>query len=189
MRLLPLFVIAGLATAADDLAIARFDRYLVVTAPVTGDSDPTVDRLLGQRVTVHFQGATVDEVAEFIRRNTALNVVVAPTAGARPVTLQVRDMSLRFLLDWTCTVARIRHTWLDGAIYLTDQPVVANRSSTRLYDVSDLTMPLQDFPGPELGLGDGQGQGGARMLPAVAPARPRTTVDEVEALIRRVVTP
>jgi hypothetical protein len=189
MRLLPLLLVATSLSAADDIAIGRFGRFLVVTAPVTGGSNPAVNQLLEQRVTIRFQDATVTEVADFIRKNTTLNVVVAPSAGLKPVSLDVQDMSLRHVLDWTCTVAHIRHTWLDGAIYLTDQAVVADRTATVMYDVGDLTLPLQDFPGPELGLGSGQDQNGVQVLPPVAAVRPPATMDDIEALVRRVVIP
>lgn len=189
MRPFLALLIAGLGWAADDVTIARLGRHLVVTAPVTGSTDPGVERLLEQRVSAHFQGATLDEVATFIRTNTSLNVIVAPTVIAAPVTIQVRDMSLRFLIDWTCTVARVRCTWLDGALYFTDQATIAGRTATRMFDISDLVMPVQDFPGPELGLHSNQGQGGVQVLPPVAPARQPPTVDDIEALIRRVVAP
>jgi len=78
MRLLAACLAAPLALAAadSDMRITAYCTSLVVTAPADQEVPPA--GILSQHMTVTFQDTSIADVAEFLRRATALNVVVAP---------------------------------------------------------------------------------------------------------------
>ena len=188
---LPLLV-ASLSAAEGEMSIARWGGSLLVTAP--GGSAPTgaMAARLNQRVTVDFQDASIDAVADFLRSVSGANIVVAPavTASGTTVTLKASSMSLGNVLHWVTKMTNTHIGYIHGAIFLSDKPV-EEASVTRFYDISDLTMPLKDFPGPELALSSGnQGKGGgAVFMPPAESTNAAPTQDEIVEIIKKVVKP
>ncbi len=172
-----------LTAAEDDLAIAQYGNRLAITAPVGSTMPPTVAARLRQRVVCDFLDTPLDEVAEFIRRVSNLNVVCAPgvLAGDARLTLTARDMELGTVITWIRTLTKLDVVWSDGALFISDQPV-RGRSVTRVYDVSDLVMNVPDFPGPELALTD---KGRVEIAPISEDGRASPSAEDVAELIRR----
>lgn len=166
MRLLAsLLTVAALAAAEPgQVTIGQWNGMLVVSAP-TGHDLSRLGGRLDQKITLDARDQSLADTAEFLRSVTRLNIVVAPALLANPpvVNLQVRDMALGNLLSWLEKTAGIHVGFVSGAIYLSDQPV-AGAVSTRLYDISDLALPIQNFPGPNLSVPEAKG-GGALLLP------------------------
>ena len=182
----------NLSAADGEMSIARWGGSLLVTAP--GGSAPTgaMAARLNQRVTVDFQDASIDAVADFLRSVSGANIVVAPavTASGTTVTLKASSMSLGNVLHWVTKMTNTHIGYIHGAIFLSDKPV-EEASVTRFYDISDLTMPLKDFPGPELALSSGnQGKGGgAVFMPPAESTNAAPTQDEIVEIIKKVVKP
>lgn len=173
------------AMAAEPLhRIARYDNLLVVSAPAP--SAGLRAGLLRQRLSVAFQDTPMAEVADLLREATGLDVVVAPGVLARgaPLTLTARDMELGNLLDWIRTLGRVHVGWTDGALYIADEAPRAAQV-TRVYDVSDLTMTIRDFPGPDLAIPTDRA--GAALIPALPEERSAPTADDLVELIERVI--
>ncbi|MBA3686913.1 MAG: hypothetical protein H0W72_16970 [Planctomycetes bacterium] len=192
MRLAILVLLApalcvDLVGAEPAYSIARYGNRLAVTAPTGSALPPSVSARLRQRVTCDFVETPINEVADFLRRSSGLNVVCAPglIAGDARVTLAVKDMELGNVVDWIRTLAHCQVGWLDGALFISDQPI-AGRSVTRLYDVSDLTLLVPDFPGPELAL-SAPGAGGIVISPAPGSGRESPSSDDIADLIEHVV--
>jgi hypothetical protein len=165
--------------------IVQQGNLLLVSAPASSGSLPRA--ALAQRLTVDFQGVGFAEVADTLRRMTGLAVVVAPRvlASNATLTLTATHMELGNLLGWIRTVGRIHVGWRDGALFLSDQPAAAAGVIT-VYDVSDLTMTIPDFPGPELDLA-GRGDGHGAFTAVRAPeARPAPDAADLADLIERV---
>lgn len=153
--LLLLAVLVPAIPAAEDLRVDIWNGMLLVRGPATGSKPlPGAE----QRMTVEWREQTLDEVAEFLRVACRLNVVVLPGAGERRVTLAVRDMALGNLVNW---IGRQTDTYTDyqGQALLFSTAPLRGAESTRLYDVTDITRPVQDFPGPELALSSTTGKG------------------------------
>jgi hypothetical protein len=183
--LIACLVLASPLGAVEDLAIGRWGNCLLVTAP-GGSIDRGLALRMSQRVTVDFQDTPLVDVADFLRAVTNANIVCAPaiTAGSTTLTLRVSDMELGTVLSWVRTLAKVHIGFVDGAIYISDQPAVG-ASKTVLYDVSDLVLPIRDFPGPELALNvDGKGAG---MLapPVDRDGEQTSSLDELEELIHK----
>lgn len=149
---------------------------------------------LEQRVTFDFQDTGFEDVVAFLRQVTGVNIVVAPavlagTAGGGAVTLRVRDMRFRDALKWILEITNLKMAIQDQAIFISDQ-AVSGAAALRLYDVTDLISPVQNFPGPELAYNAGSGTsanlfgatGGAADTAAQSP-------DQLVEFIRKNVTP
>jgi hypothetical protein len=152
--------------AAAESTVGVWNGMLVVTAPATG---------MGA-----IPGATqLEEVAAFLRATTRLNVIVMPGVADRRVTLTVRDMPLDALLTWICRQAEVHHGYLNQALTFSAQPL-RGAETMRLYDVTDITRPVQDFPGPDLALATGTGREAD-----LSPAKGGQDVADLAAFIRR----
>ena len=185
-----LLLLAPLALTAAEPAghtIAVYNNLLLVTAPAPAKQLPA--GLLRQRLTVDFQDTPMNEVADLLRGATGLNVVVAPgvLASGQSLTLAAKDMELGHLLKWVRTIAKVDVGWVDGALYLSDVALRAPQA-TRVYDVSDLTMTIADFPGPDLSIPASGGQG-AVLVPALPDERAAPTAEDLVALIEKVIAP
>jgi hypothetical protein len=63
---------------------------------------------------------------------------------------------------------------------------VTGASSTRIYDVRDLSTQVQDFPGPALAIPEAGGTGGGLLAPAVADAsRQAPDLNAIQQFIER----
>ncbi len=161
--LLPLLACACLPAA--DVTIGQWNGMLLVTAPAGHDLSRLGGRL-DQRITLDARDQLLTDTADFLRAATGLNVVVAPALLANPplVNLQVREMALGSVLTWLEKTANIHVGFVNGALYLSDQ-AVAGAVRTRLYDVSDLALPIRNFPGPEMTIPE-PGKGSSLLAPA-----------------------
>ncbi|MBA3938243.1 MAG: hypothetical protein H0X38_12330 [Planctomycetes bacterium] len=184
------------AASAPQLSIARFGNALLVTAPGEPAGAAAMAGHLHQRVTVDFKDERVEDVIETLRQLSGLNFVVLPAAtGANvpAVSLKASDMELGNVLTWVQTLTGLHVSYLDGAVVVADKPLAA-ASTTRMYDISDLTLPIQDLPGPELAFNAGgmQGKGGAGGLfgtPKDDTGSRAPSSDEIVELLKKTVAP
>lgn len=179
-------------TADETYSIARWGNALLVTAPGGPGMSPAVAAKLGQRVTLDFRDAPLSDVIDFLRDATKVNIVVAPavTLSAPSITLKASDMTLGNTLHWITKLSNTHMGFIHGALFISDQPV-KEASVTRLYDISSMTMPIRDFPGPQLALNAGGqgGAGGALFAPVEDDTNSAPTTDEIEEIIKKVVEP
>lgn len=186
MRLLIAALACASSLAAADISIGRWNGMLVVSAPAGHDLSRLGGRL-DQRITLDARDQSLTDTADFLRQATGLNVVVAPALLAQPpmVNLQVREIALGSLLTWLEKTANIHVGFVNGALYLSDQ-AVAGAVSTRLYDVSDLALPIRNFPGPAMSVPEpGKGSG---LLAPIGPeddSATRYDLDQLTELLNR----
>lgn len=190
---LGLLITATALPAADETyQIARWGNALLVTAPGGPGMSPVIKAKLAQRVTLDFQDASLTDVIDFLRSVSKVNIVVAPavTLSGPTITLKASDMSLGNALHWVTKMSNTHMGFVHGALFISDQPV-KEASVTRMYDISDMTMAIRDFPGPQLALNAGGqgGAGGALFGPVEDDTNSAPTTDEIEEIIRKVVEP
>jgi hypothetical protein len=179
--LIPLLLAAGAAAA--DVTIEAWNGMLLVRAPASAAWEQLPQ--MTQRISLDARDMAIADVAAFLRQATALNIVVAPglLAAGKPVTLQVREMRLANVLRWLERTASLHIGWVDGALYLADQPV-AGAQVTRLYDARELQFSVPDFPGPELAL---DSQGAQAVNAPAATQKPQMDLDALIAFLNRTV--
>lgn len=190
MRILAPLLIATALLAAErsQVTVGQWNGMLVVTAPA-GDGLERLGGRLAQRITLDARDQALTETAEFLRQATGLNIVVAPELIAQPpsITLQVKDMALGSVFTWIARTAAVHVGYVNEAVYIAAAPV-AGAASTRLYDVSDLALPIRHFPGPSLTIPAPGGTGSGLIAPIEAPAEEgRYDLDALADLIDKVV--
>lgn len=182
MRLL-LTALACATLGSSEVTVGTWNGMLLVTAPAGHDLAQLGGRL-EQRISLDVRDQPLEETATFLHTVSGLNVVLDPAlrVSGTTVTMQVRDMRLGNVLRWLERTAAIHIGWVNGALFLSAQPI-AGTARTRLYDVSDLIMPVRDFPGPSLQLtsaGDA-----AHLLPLAAEPEARYDLDQLAELVRK----
>jgi hypothetical protein len=148
---------------------------------------------LNQRITFDFRDAPLTEVVDFIREVSKINIVIAPAVilSAPHITLKSSNMTLGNALHWMTKLSNTNFGFLNGALFISDQPIV-EASVTKMYDISDMTLPIRDFPGPEMSLnGGGQNisNGGAIFKPVGDSKDNGPTTEEIEGIIKKVIAP
>ena len=76
--------------------------------------------------------------------------VLADDPGA--ITMTVADMQLRNVLDFVMIQTGLRYSMQDEAIYVSTEEGLRGDVLMKIYDISDLTLPLTSFPGPRLAI-------------------------------------
>jgi hypothetical protein len=158
--------LAGHAADESSYQIGRWGNALLVTAPAQRTMDHATSAKLGQRLTIDFRDTPLPEAIDFLRVAT--------------------NMSAGNVLHWITTLSGTHSGFLHGALYISDQPI-REASTTRLYDISDMTMPIRDFPGADLALNSGSQNGGLIITPTNEHTAP--TSDDIAELIKKVVAP
>jgi hypothetical protein len=180
--------LAGHAADESSYQIGRWGNALLVTAPAQRTMDHATSAKLGQRLTIDFRDTPLPEAIDFLRVATKINMVIAPAVLLRApnITLKASNMSAGNVLHWITTLSGTHSGFLHGALYISDQPI-REASTTRLYDISDMTMPIRDFPGADLALNSGSQNGGLIITPTNEHTAP--TSDDIAELIKKVVAP
>lgn len=175
------------AAAAEGVTVGQWNGMLVVTAP-SGAGIAALGPRAAQRITLDVQDQPLGDTLDFLRTATGLAIVVAPAVQANPpaISLHVTDMALDNLLRWIERTGSVHIGFVNGALFVSDQPVTG-ASSTRIYDVRDLSVRIQDFPGPTLSIPEPGGGGAGLVPPVVADERPRLELDEIQRFIERFV--
>lgn len=120
-----------------------------------------VEKKLERRVSsFDFVNQPFDQTIQFLRQTGDINVVLDPKVPMEePVTLQLANASIRSILDLITQRADLKWTIIENYVYISDEQgilrmIPRNQEMTRIYDISDLIAPIQDW--------GGTGAGGAR---------------------------
>jgi hypothetical protein len=111
-------------------------------------------------IDVNFQEASLKDVVGYLREYTGLNWLIDPAVdadGATGIALRLRGVkvitALRLVLRDLEMAAVIR----DGMIVIVPREALHDLVVTRVYDVRDLLVKINNFAGPRLELLPGQG--------------------------------
>ncbi len=142
---------------------------------------------LQRKVTFDFVDTSLDEAVAFLRQVSGVTIIVDPkvmAANPANINLRVTDMSLDLALDWILRLANLEKVLKDHAIYISTPDRLQEAAELRIYDISDLTQSIPDFPGPELQLSTaGDPNQAAANNPAAGAFAPKATVVPTAASI------
>ena len=145
-------------------------KQWIVTAAVAGtacaafaqDVDPKkqeiLNKLNNQRITVDFNGASLDDALNYIRDLTNLNIVVDAEVRTKlsedqlKINLKVKDLLLKSALKLMLQAKDLVCSYKEGALVIMPRDKVNASVVTRVYAVQDLLLKIQDFPGPKVEL-------------------------------------
>jgi tetratricopeptide (TPR) repeat protein len=134
--------------------ISRRAAKTAIGRPV-GEEQWKIDirKRLQRRVSFEFVDTPLQEAIAFLRSLTNVTMILDPRvveAGPPAINLRVTDMSLELALGWILKLADLDYALKDKAIFISKPTSLQEDVELRIYDVSDLTLSIQDMPGPDL---------------------------------------
>ena len=164
-----------LSSLSARFAVLGISTVSVLLAPVVASDNEQVQRLLTQidvasqsavtgpvaqgalaahlslRISCDFRDADLAEIIDFFRRTTSLNFVLDPQLQTEPLSFTATDMQLGTALQWLARLANCHLGYVHEAAYFSATPV-AGPQRVVFYDIRELSMPIEDFPGHQLAI-------------------------------------
>jgi type II secretory pathway component GspD/PulD (secretin) len=131
---------------------------VALTRPAPRDFDEAMRRLAHVKVSVKFTDAPVGDVVDYIRRVAGFNVIVSPVLqqkgldAIKPLTMSLNEVSLKQVSELVGQLTSMKFKFADGMLQLTTPEDARGKPVLRIISIGDLTMPIHNFPGPELDL-------------------------------------
>ncbi len=144
-----------------------------------------VNKLNTMRITVDFKDNSLDEAIGFIRDFSGLNIVIDGEVSTKytpdqlKVTMRVKDLLLKSCLKLMLSARELTATYKEGVILVVPKGRTDKNLALQIYDVRDLLVKLQDFPGPRVELVSPQAGGGGPLTGATFTLEePKSTISE-----------
>ncbi|MBI2932477.1 MAG: tetratricopeptide repeat protein [Planctomycetes bacterium] len=125
-----------------------------------------IEKLKGIPITLEMQDAPLPSVIDYVRELTGLNFIIdasVETPDQKLVTIKVTEVpvadALRLILESVSADIVVE----DGVVIITSKEALQKKVRLELYDVQDLTVGVQDFPGVDMSLSPDQM--GASVMP------------------------
>ena len=153
------------APSADKTSEKDKDVKNKETFPGAKEPDEVKGKVDNQRVAFNAEEDDIERLVETIRNAAKVNIVMDQNAIAdgvkrgtvrTSITLRVDNMTLQSALNWICRLAGLAWTLEDEAIFITTPDrIVTKNQKLKIYDIRDLSIKIQDFPGPSIELAPG----------------------------------
>lgn len=130
----------------------------LLARPAPKDLDDAMRRLARLRVNVQFKETSFTDAVEHVRQLAGFNVIVSPVLqnkgvdGIRPLTMSLRDVTLKQVVDLVAQLSGTKLKYSDGILQFTTPQDARGKPVLKIYSIGDVTMPLRNFPGPDLNL-------------------------------------
>jgi len=112
---------------------------------------PELKAKLDQKVSFDFVETPLADVVTFLTTITNATIILdnksLENLQHNEVTLRVNDMKLSTALEWILKLVNLEYALKEGAIYIGTADAVGGDAQLRLYDVTDVTLEIRDFPG------------------------------------------
>ncbi len=154
-----------------------------------GGADPrrqeVVNKINSMRVSVDFANVPIEEALNFLRDFSGLNIVLDAEVHAKlsedqlKVTLKVKDLLLKSVLKLMLSPRDLSATFKEGVLMIVPREKIDRAVTLQMYDVRDLLLKIQDFPGPRVELVSPQNTAGSPLVGAsFVLDEPRSTITE-----------
>lgn len=124
-------------------------------------------KLSGQRISLEFHEAFIEEIVDYLRDATGLNIIIhqevlqSHSEDELRFTIRVKNLRLKSALKLLLGMRDLTATYREGVLVIVSRDSVHRALNTRVYDVRDLLFKIRDFPGPTVELAAPGGGGGA----------------------------
>ncbi len=154
--LLPILAIALFASAETP------DAKKAPAKPATNDradrAESVANLLLGRRLTVKFEKATIDQFVDHLRAATGINIFVhkgrmakdGVDADAIQIDLDVKDVTAADLLKLAFAGVEVGFRIQGNVLVITSKKDARGKPVLRIYSVAHLLVPIRDFPGQDM---------------------------------------
>jgi type II secretory pathway component GspD/PulD (secretin) len=116
----------------------------------------TVAVLESLKVSLNFTETSLDEVVDFLREITSLNILVSKgvkeSGEEHPITLKVEELRAMDAISLLVEMVDLSFKMEDGVIMIVTKDETKADAFLELYDVRDLLFRLRDFKAPEISL-------------------------------------
>jgi len=151
-----------------------------------------INKLNAMTVDTDFTDTPFEEVITYLREFSGINIYVVPqvyeksSKDSMKVSLKVRGVRLMSVLKLILNQFELAAQARNGILEIVTQELVNYNVVIRIYDIRDLALKINNFPGPRLELLPGAGAGGG---PGVTftleePSESKVPPDFLEELIR-----
>lgn len=146
---------------------------------------------LKRKVTLDFSGTPLPDVVQFLRETTNVNMVldkaVVTERGEEElkVDLKVDQLEVESALKLILELKQLGYTIKNGVVFITGKDKIGGTAESRVYNVRDLTLKIQEFTGPELDLTAPSGAGGGgTTIGGTTDEDGGVTIDALQTLIQ-----
>lgn len=155
----------------EELTIRRQKYQAIDLAPVS-PAEEEIRSALSKSITLDFDDTPLQDVVEFVRDFSGVNVVLdaraLTDAGIEPdapISLHLRNVSLKSALNLLLGPLELTYLIKNEVLMVTSQRAAADDMITKIYPVADLITPIPDLNSGGVGLtgalgGGNAGQGG-----------------------------
>jgi len=159
-------------------------------SPQEGEgTDPRRQEILNKinsmRLTVDFNNVPLEQALDYLRDFSGLNIVLDAevpqkfTEDQLRVTLKVKDLLLKSILKLMLSPRDLTATFREGVLLILPKGKADRSVTLQMYDVRDLLLKIQDFPGPRVELVAPSGTGQTPLTGAsFVLEEPRSTITE-----------
>ncbi len=144
-----------------------------------------VNKLNTMRLNLDFKDSTLDDVLNYIRDVSGLNIVVDAEVSQKlnpeqlKITLRVKDLLLKSCLKLMLSSRDLTATYKEGVILVVPKGKTDKAVYLQIYDVRDLLVKIQDFAGPKVELvSPSKGGGGPLTGATFTLEEPKSTITE-----------
>src|SRR5262249_8273668 len=126
-----------------------------IRTPTETDKEKEIKHHLNNPQNLNFTDTPLDAVLEDLRSWNSINIV--PDAAAieaegislkRPVTMKLENVSLKSALNLLLNPLHLSYTIKDEVLLITTEKQLRGKLESRTYQVSDLVIPIENFPTP-----------------------------------------
>ena len=109
-------------------------------------------------VNINFEETPLQDAVNFLAQYAGVNILVLPAVGEEKseddllVSLQADDITVKAALDLIAVTKGLAHRIEKGVVQITTETEGAGPLVLDIYDVKDLTVPIQSFPGEDINL-------------------------------------
>ncbi len=152
-----------------------------------------IRKRLQRKVSFEFVDTPLADAVEFLRHLANVTMIIDPkvlSANPPQINLRVTDMNLDLALEWILKLAELEYALQDSAIFISKPQTLQPPLEMKIYDVSDLTQNITDFPGPEFQItvaGDKNAAGGGGGAPLTPFGGPPKTAAPTNATIQEMI--
>ncbi len=123
-------------------------------------------KLSSQRISLDFEETFLEEIVDYLRSATGLNIIIHQDVLQRHgedelrFTIRLKNLRLKSALKLLLGMRNLTAIYREGVLVIVPRDAVNQAVITRVYDVRDLLFKIRDFPGPSVELaGPGGGSG------------------------------
>ncbi|MDQ7780943.1 MAG: tetratricopeptide repeat protein, partial [Planctomycetota bacterium] len=171
---------------------SRQPRGIAEREEERSEEDRQVLRKIGDtKVSLSFSDTSLTDVVSYLREYTGLNIMIdmkeiAAPDDVRITAFHVSDIALEKALEIILRMLELAYYVKDGVVMITTAAKIGTETVLELYDVQDLTVVIQEFPGKEISLIPPEEGLGVASTSAGAPP-PVIVGDELKDLIKNTI--